>query len=260
MSDKSLRTLIVDDSEDDVLLIIRELKKGGYNPVYERVETAAKMKKALLENQWDIILCDYRLPKFNAPSAIALLKETNLNLPVIIISGKIGEETAVECMRLGAKDYILKDNLIRLCPAIARELEEAKVRQREKKAEEALRESERKYQLLFDNSIDAIAVFGGKPPKFLFVNPAFLRLFGYTLEEILAFSPDDIFLTIYPDDRKMVKKHLRDRFRQEDNYNRYEFRVVTKDGQVRWVEISATLFSKNGQFLSQAICRDITER
>ena len=129
-----------------------------------------------------------------------------------------------------------------------------------KQTEEALRESERKYQLLFDNSIDAIAVFGGEPPKFIYVNSAFLRLFGYTLEEILAFSPDDIFLTVYPDDREMVKEHLRSRFRQEDNYNRYEFRVVTKDGQVRWVEISATLFSKNGQFLSQAICRDITER
>jgi PAS domain S-box-containing protein len=129
-----------------------------------------------------------------------------------------------------------------------------------KRVEEALRESERKYHLLFNNSIDAIAVFGGNPPKFIYVNPAFLRLFGYTLEEILAFSPDDIFLTIHPDDREMVKNHLRGRFRQDDKFNRYEFRVVMKDGQVRWVEISATLFSNNGQFLSQAICRDITDR
>ena len=93
---QSLKVLIVEDSEDDALLIIRELKKGGYNPVYERVETAAAMKKALREKQWDIILCDYKLPKFNAPSAIAVLKEANIDIPLIIVSGAIGEETAVE--------------------------------------------------------------------------------------------------------------------------------------------------------------------
>src|SRR5450759_5878616 len=75
-----LMVLIVEDSEDDVLLIIRELKKGGYNPVYDRVETATAMKKALKEKQWDIILCDYKLPKFNATSAIAVLKETNIDI------------------------------------------------------------------------------------------------------------------------------------------------------------------------------------
>jgi CheY-like chemotaxis protein len=111
---QSLRVLIVEDSEDDVLLIIRELKKGGYDTVYERVETATAMKKALKEKQWDIILCDYKLPKFNATSAIAVLKETNIDIPLLIVSGTIGEETAVECMRLGAQDYIMKDNLSRL--------------------------------------------------------------------------------------------------------------------------------------------------
>jgi CheY-like chemotaxis protein len=101
---QSIRVLVVEDSEDDVLLIIRELKKGGYNPVYERVETAAAMKKALQEKQWDIILCDYKLPNFNATSAIALLKETNINIPLLIVSGAIDEGTAIECMRLGAQD------------------------------------------------------------------------------------------------------------------------------------------------------------
>src|SRR4030043_1689322 len=98
---QSLRILMVEDSEDDVLLIIRELKKGGYDPAYERVETAPAMKKALKEKHWDIILCDYKLPKFNAPSAIALLKETNIDIPVLIVSGAIGEEATIECMHLG---------------------------------------------------------------------------------------------------------------------------------------------------------------
>ena len=132
MKDKSLRVLIVEDSENDALLIIRNLKKGGYNPVYERVETAAAMKKALKEKQWDIILCDYSLPKFNAPSAIAVLKKAKIDIPIIIISGTIDEKTAIECMRLGAQDYIMKGNWFRLCPAIARELKEAKVRKQAK--------------------------------------------------------------------------------------------------------------------------------
>ena len=151
---QSLMALMVDDSEDDVLLIIRELKKGGYSPVYERIETAAAMKKALREKQWDIILCDYKMPNFNAPSAIALLKEATIDIPIIIVSGSIGEDVAVECMRLGAQDYIMKANLSRLCPVIARELEEVKVRNKKKQAEsqketalEKLRESEKKYRL-----------------------------------------------------------------------------------------------------------------
>ena len=137
MKDKSLslRVLIIEDSEDDVLLIIRELKKGGYNPVYEQVETAAAMKKALKEKQWDIILCDYKMPKFNAPSAIAVLKEANIDIPLIIVSGTIGEDVGIECMRLGAHDYIMKDNLSRLCPVIARELEESEVRNKQRQAE-----------------------------------------------------------------------------------------------------------------------------
>jgi len=96
MNDKSLRVLMVDDSEDDVLLIMREIAKGGNNPVYERVETAAAMKKALEEKKWDIILCDYKMPNFNVPSAIAVLKEANIDIPLIIVSGSISGDMVAE--------------------------------------------------------------------------------------------------------------------------------------------------------------------
>ncbi|MGD0279155.1 MAG: PAS domain S-box protein [Smithella sp.] len=152
MKDKSLRVLMIDDSEDDVLLIIRELKKGGYNPVFERVETAFSTKEALKAKQWDIILCDYKMPDFSGPSAIALLKESNTDIPIIIISGAIGEETAVECMRLGAQDYMMKNNLSRLCPAIARELQEVKVRGRQKQTEDALKKSEERFKSQYQGS------------------------------------------------------------------------------------------------------------
>jgi CheY-like chemotaxis protein len=132
MKDKSLHVLMVDDSEDDVLLIMRKLNKGGYNPVYERVETSAAMKKSLKKKQWDIVLCDYNMPNFSGPSAIAVLKEANIDIPIIMVSGTIGEKKAVECLRYGARDYIMKDNLSRLCPAIDRELKDAEVRNKEK--------------------------------------------------------------------------------------------------------------------------------
>ncbi|MDD5344830.1 MAG: response regulator [Smithella sp.] len=107
MDDKSLRVLIVEDSEDDTQLLIRTLKKGGYSPLYERVQTSSAMKEALKEKQWDIILCDYKMPNFSGPSAIAVLKESNIDIPFIIVSGAVGEDIAVECMRLGAHDYVL---------------------------------------------------------------------------------------------------------------------------------------------------------
>jgi putative two-component system response regulator len=135
MKDQSLRVLMVDDSEDDVLLIIRKLKECGYNPVHELVDDATSMKKALQEKQWDIILCDYQMPKFNVPSAIALLNESHADIPLIIVSGTGGEDVIVECMRLGARDYVAKDNLSRLSPAIDRELDATEARNKRKRTE-----------------------------------------------------------------------------------------------------------------------------
>jgi PAS domain S-box-containing protein len=140
---KSLRVLIVEDSEDDALLTIHALKKGGYDPVYERVEDAGAMRKALETGSWDIILCDYQMPKFSGLAAIALLKETGVDLPFIIVSGAIGEEMAVECMRSGAYDYVMKNSLSRLASAIDRELKEVESRRKHRRVEETLKKSQR---------------------------------------------------------------------------------------------------------------------
>jgi PAS domain S-box-containing protein len=129
-----------------------------------------------------------------------------------------------------------------------------------KRVEEELRESETNYQLLFNSSLDAIVVFGGTPPKIIFFNPAFLRLFGYSSEEIFKFSTDDMLLLAHPEDREMVKNNLKRRHQQEDLPKQYEFRIITKDGEVRWVEISVTSFFNKGHLFSQAIHRDITDR
>src|SRR5664280_1702443 len=194
MKDQSLRVLIIEDSKVDTLFIIRELTKGGYNCFYERVETASLMRQAIQEKQWDIILCDYIMPDFNAPSAIALLKETNIDIPIIVVSGKIGEETAVECMRLGAQDYIMKNNMSRLFPAIARELEEAKVRNRGKHTEEKLRESEKQYRSFFNTSRDCIFITS-VDGRWIDMNDAAVELFGYSSrDELMQVSIHDLYI------------------------------------------------------------------
>jgi len=135
---KPLRALIVEDSEDDALLVIRELERGGHDTTFERVETAEEMTAALKKQAWDIIIADYRLRHFSAPEALELFQQSGLDLPFIVISGTIGEETAVETMKAGAHDYLMKGNLTRLVPAVERELHEAEVRKERKKAEKEL--------------------------------------------------------------------------------------------------------------------------
>ncbi|HTP66540.1 MAG TPA: ATP-binding protein [Geobacteraceae bacterium] len=139
MAGKTLHILIVEDSEDDARLLVREIKRGGYTPEFERVETADAMKTALANKQWDIIISDYTLPRFNALSALSVLKESGLDIPFLLVSGVIGEEKAVKAMKAGVHDYIMKGNYARLGPAIERELREVTIRRERRQAMEDLR-------------------------------------------------------------------------------------------------------------------------
>ena len=115
-----MRILIVEDNEDDALLVIRTLQKGGFDPAYERVDTSDAMKEAIGRATWDIIISDYSLPHFSGLAAIELYRENGLDIPFILVSGAVGEEAAVAAMVLGAHDYVMKNNLPRLVPAIQR--------------------------------------------------------------------------------------------------------------------------------------------
>ena len=133
---KPLRVLIVEDSEDDTQLLLRELRRGGFEPAYERVEHSEAMSAALGKTSWDAVLCDYKLPNFSAHAALTVVKESGLDLPFILVSGVIGEEKAVELMKAGAHDFILKDKLARLVPVIEREVAEAQMRRERRRAEQ----------------------------------------------------------------------------------------------------------------------------
>ena len=163
---KSLRILIVEDSEEDTELLLNELRRAAYEPVFERVDTPAAMSAALEQQNWDLIVADFSMPQFNALAALELLNKKGLDLPFIIVSGTIGEELAVTAMKNGARDYIMKGNLRRLVPAVERELSEAVQRRERKRAEEELRINQEQFrvareiqQRLFPKSSPQSAVF-----------------------------------------------------------------------------------------------------
>ena len=149
---KPLRLLIVEDSEDDALFLLHELRKGGYTVTSERVDTAPAMSAALEKQAWDVVIADYVMPYFSAPDALILLKGKGIDLPFIVVSGKIGEDIAVATMKAGAHDYIMKDNLKRLVPAVERELREAVERQERRRAEESIRR-----RLKFEKTVSDIS-------------------------------------------------------------------------------------------------------
>lgn len=150
MVNKLLKILLVEDSDDDAKLLSREIQRAGYLVEYERVETEISMRSALERQAWDLVICDYSMPKFDAPRALSVLQAGGYDLPFIIVSGTIGEETAVEALIAGAHDFVIKGSLARLIPAVQRELKEAEIRRRQRDADEALRESNARFHGLFE--------------------------------------------------------------------------------------------------------------
>src|SRR5437879_4246136 len=144
---RGLRVLLVEDSQIDALLLTHALERGGFEATAERVDTREAMEKALAKREWDLILADHSMPQFSAPAALELMKERGLDLPFIIVSGHIDEETAVAAMRAGAHDYVMKDRLARLVPAVERELREAQVRVAMKRSQEELRRAHEELEL-----------------------------------------------------------------------------------------------------------------
>jgi signal transduction histidine kinase len=151
-----LRVLFVEDSLADAFLLERALTRGGFRVVCDRVDTAEAMSRALDEKEWDLILCDHSMPLFSSPAALKILQEKKLDLPFIIVSGHIEEEMAISTMDSGAHDYIMKDRLARLVPAVDRELREAEVRRARAKSEEELRRAQEELELRVERRTAAL--------------------------------------------------------------------------------------------------------
>src|SRR4051812_26145343 len=185
---KSLNILLIEDSEDDVFLLTRELRRNGYALNYERVYTPQDMQAALDKQAWDVILCDYVMPNFSAPAALTLMKNSGLDLPFIVVSGAMGEESAVAVMRAGAHDYLTKDKLVRLVPALERGRHEPATRRERRRAVEL---STRLGRIL-DNSSNEVYVFDAASFKFIQTNRSARENLGYTEEELANLTPMEL--------------------------------------------------------------------
>src|SRR5690242_4641746 len=153
---RTLRALLVEDSQPDALLLVRALERGGFALTWERIDTAEAMEQALAKRTWDLILCDHAMPSFSAPEALELLKRHGIDVPFIIVSGHIEEKTAVAAMQAGAHDYIMKDRLARLVPAVQRELREAAVRRARQESEENLKQAHEELELRVEQRTAAL--------------------------------------------------------------------------------------------------------
>jgi two-component system sensor histidine kinase UhpB len=185
---RPLQILIVEDSENDALLLELAIQRAGVPCFCRRVETADEMAAALQAQDWDVIIADYVLPKFDGLAALAMIKERGLDVPFIIVSGHINEDTAVAAMKAGAHDYVMKDKLARLAPAIAREMRDAQVRQAQRASEKELWE-EQAFRAAIETSIPsgiAVVDLNGKQS---YVNPAFCRMVGWMEAELLDRKP-----------------------------------------------------------------------
>lgn len=202
---RPLRVLLIEDSEYDAALLLPVLREGGYAPTCERVETAAAMIAALERHTWDVVIADYVLPRFSGPAALKVLQERGLDLPFIIISGHVDEDTAVASMKAGAHDYVMKDRLARLVPAIERELQEAEVRRARKQSDEKLA-VEHGFRRAIEDSIPSGIAVVDREGGHAYVNAAFCQLVGWGEKELLGAKPPYPYWP--PEEIESIKRSL----------------------------------------------------
>jgi PAS domain S-box-containing protein/putative nucleotidyltransferase with HDIG domain len=250
---RPLAVLIVEDVESDAQLIVRMLTKAGYTVTFERVDSAAQIRRALEKQPWEIVISDFSMPGLDGFAALKVFQETGLDIPFIVVSGTMGEETAVAMMKAGAHDYVMKGNLARLAPAVERELKHAETKRETRRAEEELRSREQRYQTLLKTSLDGfwlVDMQGG----LLEVNETYCRMSGYTEQELLSMHIPDLEDKEVPSD---TASHIQKIIEQGED--RFESRHRRKDGSIFEVEINVQYrAAEGGRFV--AFLQDISER
>jgi PAS domain S-box-containing protein len=219
--------LLVEDNNTDAKLLIMALRKTHPHLEFERVDTEDAMRAALRNSKWDVIISDWSMPSFNALNALAVLQDTGMDLPFIIASGTIGEEAAVDAMRAGAHDYVLKDKLARLAPAVEREIRECRMR-------EAHRRQEARFRALIERSSEGI-IITNVDGAWVYVSPAASAIFGRSSDDLTGKSILDFTIA---EDRDAVMRAM-SQVRSESSTS-LEFRVVSAEGSLRWVSATST--------------------
>jgi two-component system, cell cycle sensor histidine kinase and response regulator CckA len=235
-----LTTLLLEDSESDAELILLALRRGGFEVDHDIVASADGMREALGRRTWDIILSDYSMPAFNALKALAILRESAQDIPFVIVSGTIGEENAVEALKMGAHDFLVKGRLTRLVHVVERELREARERAARREAEHALRESEQRYRRMIETTNEGVWILDSAS-KTTFVNPRMAAMLGVEPKAIVGASIFD-----FVRDEATVKALER---HEAHAAGQSEIRLERKDGDVTWALLDTTpIIDGNGQY------------
>ena len=248
---KPLRVLMVEDSEDDALLVLRELRAAGYDPTHERVDTAAALEASLDRHPWDVVIGDYSMPHFSGTAALAILRERGLDIPYICVSGTITEELAVAAMKAGANDYVTKGLLKRLLPAIERELSDAQARA-------TLRATEASFATLVEHA--PVGIYRSSPEgRFLSVNAAVVRMLGYeSAADVLGL---DMARDVYADAAERQRLVERDTY-SDRQYDSVEATWKRRDGRLLTVQLSVrAVRNRAGQVeYYETFVRDVTDQ
>ena len=252
-----IHVLIVEDSEDDVLLVATQLRRGGIELTYESVQTAQALREALELRPPQVVISDYNMPGFSAEDALKILRDSACDVPFILVSGQVGEETAAALMKAGAHDFVLKDRPARLIPAILRELNEAEERAHGRQAQAALRDSEERFRLLAEHAQDVIFRYRLVPePRLEYISPAVIAVTGYQPAELYA-DAGLVFAMVEPDDRERFESSWR-----SPDPPALVVRWRRRDGRLVWIEQRAVGISDAAGHLIavEGILRDVTDQ
>ncbi len=240
---KPIKVLITEDSEDDAAMLIGTLQRGGYDPVYEIVDTPEAMADALNRQEWDLVIADYSMPLFSGLDALKLLQDKDPDLSFILMTGQVGEYIAVEAMKAGAHDYILKSNPARLIPAIERESRDTQTRRKNRQNEQALRESQERYRLIVETANEGIWQID-KENRTTFVNQKMAEMLGYTVDEMMGQTP-----YIFMDEEWSKVAEANTRRRSQGIRGQFEYKFLCKDGRDLWAIVSASpIFLDDGSY------------
>ncbi len=251
-----LKALIVEDVVSDAELLLRHIEKDGFSVISRRVETELDLEDALAKENWDVIFSDCSLPAFSAQGTLKLVKKLHIDIPVIIISGTIGEENAIELMRGGARDIVFKSKMFRLGQILRRELEYSLIRRKEDKYFKELKISESKYKDLFEAARDGILMLDAETGRIIDVNPYFTEVLGYAKDELIGKEIWEIGPF-----KDVLASQISFKELQSKEYIRYDdLPLETKNGKKKEYEFISNVYLEAGRKIIQCNMRDNSDR
>jgi len=255
----TIKLLLVEDNDTDALLVVRQLKKEGFEVEHLQVKTRTEMDKAFSSGSWDLVISDYSLPGFGGKEALELFKSKNLDIPFILVSGTVGEDIAVTIMKGGANDYLMKTHLNRLGPAVKREMEETQLKRDKKHIESVLSRTESRFRRLIQDIHDIVWMSSLDGKEIYIINPGFERIYGRPVSELTA-NPSLWNEVIYDDDKARIV-HLSELLKVS-GICEGEYRIYRPDGSIRWVYDRRYIVAadQDGEAIMGGIISDVTEK